>query len=108
MTKWGCDLKGFKFKERWSNNAKSYDDLLILAVLGTVCGLFSGLLMAFFYAVIYVPVRYIMASDFDAFESLPVEWRVGLSVFLVLFLLLSFCFCHLDSIKSACLMWWSD
>ncbi len=81
MTKWGCDLKGFKFKERWSNNAKSYDDLLILAVLGTVCGLFSGLLMAFFYAVIYVPVRYIMASDFDAFESLPVEWRVGLSVF---------------------------
>ncbi|MBR7888612.1 chloride channel protein [Marinomonas sp. A79] len=77
---WSHDLKGLNFKERWASKAKTYDDLLILAVLGTVCGLFSGLLMAVFYAVVYLPARYLLGTDFDAFEMLPVEWRVGLLV----------------------------
>jgi H+/Cl- antiporter ClcA len=50
-----------------------------LAVLGALCGLLSGLLMALFYAVIYLPARYFIGVDVDAFETLSVEWRVGLS-----------------------------
>ncbi|NVK74170.1 MAG: chloride channel protein [Oceanospirillaceae bacterium] len=71
-------MKVLNLKERWSSKARSYDDLFILAVLGALCGLLSGLLMAFFYAVIYLPSRYWIGEDFDSFESLPVEWRVGL------------------------------
>lgn len=36
--------------------------------------------MALFYAAIYLPIRYLIGADFDSFESLPVEWRVGLVV----------------------------
>ncbi|WP_235075958.1 chloride channel protein [Marinomonas profundimaris] len=36
--------------------------------------------MALFYAVIYLPARYLIGTDVDTFESLPVEWRVGLSI----------------------------
>ncbi|RBP81940.1 chloride channel protein [Marinomonas rhizomae] len=35
--------------------------------------------MALFYVVIYLPTRYLIEADFDSFESLAVEWRVGLS-----------------------------
>lgn len=73
-------LKRLNLRERWSSKAKSYDDLIILALLGALCGLLSGLLMAFFYAVIYLPTRYLIDADFDSFESLPVAWRVGLSL----------------------------
>jgi H+/Cl- antiporter ClcA len=64
----------------------------MLALLGALCGLLSGLLMAFFYAVIYLPARYFIGTDFDAFESLPVEWRVGLSLVACLILALVFTF----------------
>ncbi|MCB5162046.1 chloride channel protein [Marinomonas algarum] len=77
-------------KTKWSENAKSYNELLLLAVLGIFCGLFSGLLMAFFYAVVYVPMRYFMGTDFDAFESLAVEWRVFFSIFACLLLAVVF------------------
>ncbi len=73
-------LKRLNLRERWSSKAKTYDDLVVLALLGALCGLLSGLLMAFFYAVIYLPARYFIGADFDSFESLPVEWRVGLSL----------------------------
>ncbi|PYF78687.1 MULTISPECIES: chloride channel protein [Marinomonas] len=36
--------------------------------------------MAFFYAVIYLPTRSLIGSDFDSFELLSVEWRIGLSL----------------------------
>ena len=62
----------------------------MLALLGALCGLLSGLLMAFFYAVIYLPARYFIGTDFDTFESLPVEWRVGLSLLACLILALVF------------------
>ncbi|MEP7731487.1 chloride channel protein [Marinomonas primoryensis] len=64
--------------------------MLILALLGALCGLLSGLLMAFFYAAIYLPARYIIGTDFDTFESLPVEWRVGLSLLACIVLALVF------------------
>ena len=64
----------------------------MLALLGALCGLLSGFLMAFFYAVIYLPARYFIGTDFDAFESLPVEWRVGLSLVACLILALVFTF----------------
>ena len=51
----------------------------ILTVLGALCGLLSGLLMALFYAVIYLPARYFIGVDVDSFETLSVEWRIGLS-----------------------------
>ena len=35
--------------------------------------------MALFYAVIYLPARYFTGVDVDAFETLPIEWRIGLS-----------------------------
>jgi len=53
--------------------------LSILTVLGALCGLLSGLLMALFYAVIYLPARYFIGVDVDSFETLSVEWRIGLS-----------------------------
>ncbi|MDE8602101.1 chloride channel protein [Marinomonas sp. RSW2] len=62
----------------------------MLALLGALCGLLSGLLMAFFYAAIYLPARYIIGTDFDTFESLPVEWRVGLSLLACIVLALVF------------------
>ncbi|WP_262368461.1 chloride channel protein [Marinomonas sp. IMCC 4694] len=46
--------------------------------------------MALFYAVVYLPTRSFIGTDFDAFESLPVEWRVGLSVSACLVLALIF------------------
>lgn len=46
--------------------------------------------MAFFYAAIYLPARYIIGTDFDTFESLPVEWRVGLSLLACIVLALVF------------------
>ncbi|MEO9275956.1 chloride channel protein [Marinomonas sp. 5E14-1] len=76
----GGNLKGLNLREKWSRKARAYDDLSILAALGALCGLLSGLLMALFYAVIYLPARYFIGADFDAFETLSVEWRVGLSV----------------------------
>jgi chloride channel protein, CIC family len=45
-----------------------------------LCGLLSGLVMVFFYAVIYLPTRYFLGTDFDAFEVLSVEWRVSLVI----------------------------
>ncbi|MFT6655759.1 MAG: H+/Cl- antiporter ClcA [Marinomonas primoryensis] len=83
-------MKKLNLKEKWSSEARSYDDLLILALLGALCGLLSGLLMAFFYAAIYLPARYIIGTDFDTFESLPVEWRVGLSLLACIVLALVF------------------
>ncbi|WP_235963562.1 chloride channel protein [Marinomonas colpomeniae] len=62
----------------------------LLAVLGALCGLFCGLIMVLFYAVIYLPARYFIGVDVDAFETLPVEWRVGLSFSACLFLALIF------------------
>jgi chloride channel protein, CIC family len=63
-----------------------------LSALGAFCGLLSGLLMAFFYAVIYLPVRYLIGSDFDSFELLSVEWRIGLSLSACVVLALVFTF----------------
>ncbi|WP_227803940.1 chloride channel protein [Marinomonas profundi] len=54
--------------------------MLILSLLGALCGLLSGLVMVLFYAVIYLPTRYFLGADFDAFESLPMVWRVGLVI----------------------------
>ncbi|MGO2356603.1 MAG: chloride channel protein [Marinomonas foliarum] len=48
--------------------------------------------MAFFYAVIYLPVRYLIGSDFDSFELLSVEWRIGLSLSACVVLALVFTF----------------
>lgn len=51
----------------------------MLAVLGALCGLLSGLVMALFYAVIYLPAQYFMRVDVVSFDELAIEWRVGLS-----------------------------
>lgn len=64
----------------------------MLAALGAFCGLLSGLLMAFFYAVIYLPARYLIGHDFDSFQLLPVEWRIGLSLSACVVLALVFTF----------------
>lgn len=85
-------MKRLNLRENWSAKAKSYDDLLVLAALGAFCGLLSGLLMAFFYAVIYLPARYLIGSDFDSFELLSVEWRLGLSLSACVVLALFFTF----------------
>lgn len=85
-------MKRLNLRENWSAKAKSYDDLLVLAALGAFCGLLSGLLMAFFYAVIYLPARYLIGSDFDSFELLSVEWRLGLSLSACVALALFFTF----------------
>ncbi|QRV25709.1 chloride channel protein [Marinomonas foliarum] len=85
-------MKRLNLRKSWSAKAKSYDDLLVLSALGAFCGLLSGLLMAFFYAVIYLPVRYLIGSDFDSFELLSVEWRIGLSLSACVVLALVFTF----------------
>lgn len=48
--------------------------------------------MAFFYAVIYLPTRYLIGHDFDSFQLLPVEWRIGLSLSACVVLALVFTF----------------
>ncbi|MCV2401258.1 chloride channel protein [Marinomonas sp. C2222] len=48
--------------------------------------------MVLFYAAIYLPSRYFLSADVDGFESLPVEWRVGLTFFACVVLALIFIF----------------
>ncbi|WP_233402897.1 chloride channel protein [Marinomonas transparens] len=68
---------GIKFKEKYLGKAQLNNDLLVLSVFGSLCGVLSGLVMVLFYTLIYLPAEYFMAGDYDGFESLPVLDRVA-------------------------------
>ncbi|WP_245546160.1 chloride channel protein [Marinomonas posidonica] len=61
-----------------------------LSLLGGLCGLVCGLVMAFFYMVMYVPARYFIEMEFDSFTSLPLITRMTLPVLACFLLALLF------------------
>ncbi|WP_231908882.1 chloride channel protein [Marinomonas sp. TW1] len=63
-----------------------------LSLLGGLCGLVCGLVMAFFYMVMYVPARYFINMEFDSFASLPLFTRIALPVLACFLLALLFHF----------------
>ena len=80
-------LKGLNLKEKWQAKTQPHSDLMILSILGAVCGVLSGLVMALFYMLIYLPLQPLMNGGIDDFESLPVEIRVALPVVACLLLI---------------------